>query len=159
MIGIAPRRVHQTGGVLGNHPDAVAPTWRPRMQSAGRSHDNLGMPTIRARCPACGEIELDSKAVSLRLHPSGDRGTYRYTCPDCFVEVDAPASRRAVALLRAAGVRPASGREDAWPSSPPLPFDDWSPDALAAPFSLDDVIAFHFLLESAEPITELILRV
>jgi hypothetical protein len=35
-----------------------------------------------------------------------------------------------------------------------LPYDDLSPDPLAPPLSLDDVITFHYLLEDDAAFTE-----
>lgn len=112
-----------------------------------------GMTTIRAKCPSCGAVDLAAGDISLHLHPSGPLGSYRFDCPSCGEEVDKPADRKTVELLIAAGVEP--GPKDG-PKVAPLPFEDWSPDPTAPPFTLDDVIAFHFLLEDEVAIAELL---
>jgi hypothetical protein len=89
--------------------------------------------------------------MSLHLHPSGDRGAYRFTCPECREEVNKPASRKTVAVLIAAGVE-TSARTEQELELPELPFEDRGPDPAAAPFTLDDVIAFHFALRDDEAI-------
>ena len=89
--------------------------------------------------------------MSLHLHPSGDRGAYRFTCPECREEVNKPASRKTVAVLIAAGVEASRMEEDLSApelplAAPELPLEDRAPNAEAATFTLDDLIAFHFLL-------------
>lgn len=116
--------------------------------------DNAGMTAIRAKCPSCGVVDLSPADISLHLHPSGPLGSYRFVCPQCDEEVDKRADRRTVELLLAAGVEP--GPKQPATFEPPLPFEDWSPDPLAAPFTLDDVIEFHFLLESDVAISQLL---
>jgi hypothetical protein len=103
------------------------------------------MTTIRAKCPSCGDVGMAANEMSLHLHPSGDRGAYRFTCPECREEVNKPASRKTVAVLIAAGVETASRIEEEV-ARPELPFEDRGPDPDAAAFTLDDVIAFHFEL-------------
>src|SRR3712207_8608226 len=102
------------------------------------------MTTIRTKCPACGDVDLGADAISMTLAPSGDHGEYAFTCPECMADVTKPASRRTAALLIAAGVEPSEMLE----RTPPVPiaFEDLSPTPDAAAFTLDDVIAFHFLL-------------
>lgn len=90
--------------------------------------------------------------MSLSLHPSGERGAFSFTCPECRSEVDRPASRKTVALLIAAGV--GTVPKDAEILTVPLAFEDWSPDPTAARITLDDVIAFHFLLQDDVAVAE-----
>lgn len=116
--------------------------------------DNGGMTAIRAKCPSCGVVDLTPADISLHLHPSGPLGSYRFVCPVCDEEVDKRADRRTVELLLAAGVEP--GPKEPAAFEPPLPFEDWSPDPLAAPFTLDDAIAFHFLLRDDVAVSELL---
>ena len=101
------------------------------------------MTAIRIKCPTCGEMDLAPDDMSLFLTPSGDRGSYAFTCPECSQHVDRPASRKIVALLVAAGVEPTPISEDVGPLLPP---EDRSPDPDAEAFTLDDLIEFHFLL-------------
>ena len=103
------------------------------------------MTTIRTKCPSCGDVDLGADAISMSLAPSGDPGEYAFTCPLCMVWVSKPASRRTAALLIAAGVEASELQEPA--TAPSIPFEDLSPTPEAPSFTLDDVIAFHFLLE------------
>lgn len=86
------------------------------------------------------------------LHaPLAGRSVYQFTCPACLDPVEKPADRKAAALLLAAGVdlateesllgdlRAASPRED---GVVPGQMDN-SP---GPPFTLDDLLTFHFLL-------------
>lgn len=88
--------------------------------------------------------------MSLHLHPSGDRGAYRFTCPECREEVNKPASRKTVAVLIAAGVETSRMDEDL--EVPQLPLEDRGSDPEAAAFTLDDLIAFHFALQDDDAI-------
>jgi hypothetical protein len=88
--------------------------------------------------------------MSLHLHPSGDRGAYRFTCPECREEVNKPASRKTVAVLIAAGVETSRMDEDL--EVPELPLEDRGSDPEAAVFTLDDLIAFHFALQDDDAI-------
>ena len=81
----------------------------------------------------------------MSLTASGDRGEYAFACPGCSALVSKPASRRTASLLIAAGVMPAQMDDPAPP--PALAPEDLSPDPLAPPLTLDDLLAFHFLLE------------
>jgi hypothetical protein len=90
--------------------------------------------------------------MSLHLHPSGDRGAYRFTCPECREEVNKPASRKTVAVLIAAGVETVPVDENL--EIPELALEDRSPDLKAAAFTLDDLIALHFALQDDAAIAE-----
>ncbi len=92
--------------------------------------------------------------ISLRLSPSGDEGSYGFICPECQAEVNRPASRKTVALLIAAGVEPIA-TEEAAVETTPLPLEDQNPYPEARSFTLDDVIAFHFLLEDDVALEEM----
>ena len=90
--------------------------------------------------------------MSLHLHPSGDRGAYRFTCPECREEVNKPASRKTVAVLLAAGVETSRmdenlGAPELPLAAPELPLEDRNPAPEAGALSLDDMIAFHFELQ------------
>lgn len=93
--------------------------------------------------------------INLVLEASGDRGEYGFVCPVCFDPVSKPANRKTVALLIAAGVEPVSGEVDQpLPPQPILDDEDQSPVPGAPAFTLDDVIAFHYLLEDEAAISE-----
>jgi predicted RNA-binding Zn-ribbon protein involved in translation (DUF1610 family) len=97
------------------------------------------MTSIRTNCPRCGEVEMEASLVLLTLHGREGEGTYSFVCPVCEEVVEKPADRKIVTLLRSAGVETAQGPafaqvEEGRPEGPP--------------FTLDDVIDFHFLLQS-----------
>jgi predicted RNA-binding Zn-ribbon protein involved in translation (DUF1610 family) len=116
------------------------------------------MATIRARCPSCGIVELDLSAISLSV----EVGVYAFTCPKCGDEITRVASRTTLLLLTAAGVPTSAPGEFGPPELPEieleLPFDDWSPDPEAPPFTLNDLIDFHFQLEEDEELHGLLLQ-
>jgi predicted RNA-binding Zn-ribbon protein involved in translation (DUF1610 family) len=114
------------------------------------------MTAIRAKCPTCGHVDLAANEISLLLNSSGEQGTFGFTCPECSAQIDRPATRKVAALLIAAGVEPFRMDEDAETYAPELPLDDMCPDPTAAPFTLDDAIAFHFLLEDDAWLAELL---
>jgi hypothetical protein len=100
------------------------------------------MTTIRTKCPTCGDVDLGADAISMSLTRNGDLGEYRFTCPVCTLAVTKPAGRRTAGLLIAAGVEPTELQDRA----PSMPLEDLSPTPDAPGLTLDDVIAFHFLL-------------
>lgn len=110
------------------------------------------MTTIRTKCPDCGDVDLGADEISMSLAPGGDHGVYAFTCPECSTQVTRPASRRTAALLIAAGVEPSELVDPA--TTPEIAFEDLSPDPCAPPFGLDDLIAFHFLLEDDLAVAE-----
>lgn len=90
------------------------------------------MTTIRAVCPTCGEVDLTADDIELRVSPAGS--TYGFECPGCAYPVRKPADERVVQLLISGGVKPELEAAS----------DD------APPFTHDDLLDFHFELESAE---------
>jgi hypothetical protein len=65
---------------------------------------------IRARCPACGEVELSPDDVVLRIVRTeegvvGEGSTYRFGCPDCSDVISKPADDRIAQLLTTGGVQ------------------------------------------------------
>jgi hypothetical protein len=107
------------------------------------------MTTIRTNCPTCGEVDMSPEAVLLSVRDIAGEGSYRFSCPECRTTVEKPADRKVVALLLSAGVELDEGRNE--PSA--IPEMDESlyeerPDG--PPFTVDDIITFHFLLEDDE---------
>ena len=103
------------------------------------------MTTIRTTCPRCGEVDMGPEAISLSVRSNGREGSYRFTCPSCADDVEKRADRKIVALLVSAGVDVDAPVEA--PSHPELFDEDDAPATLGPPFSIDDVIEFHYLLE------------
>ena len=95
------------------------------------------MATIRASCPDCGDVELTTADVHVRICDDNDAGTYAFRCPFCHMMVVKPAEPRTIDLLIASGVE----------------FSTWSlPDELyephvGEPINHDDLLDFHVLLQ------------
>lgn len=96
------------------------------------------MATIRASCENCGDVQLTTADVTVRMCVSTDEGEYRFECPACAELVVRHAEQRTIDLLLAAGVE----------------FVTWSlPAELfeakdGAPITHDDIIDFHNVLEN-----------
>jgi predicted RNA-binding Zn-ribbon protein involved in translation (DUF1610 family) len=104
------------------------------------------MTTIRTTCPRCGEVDMGPEAISLSVHGNGRDGSYRFTCPNCEDDVEKRADRKIVALLVSAGVDvEASGSTRSMLGT--LFGDDPGPAFEGPPFTVDDVIEFHYLLQ------------
>jgi hypothetical protein len=84
--------------------------------------------TIKASCPSCGEVELTSDDISLRVCSHGPLSYYTFTCPECIELVRKPADDHIVSLLMSGGVRaevwevPAEALEPK--AGPDLSYDD-----------------------------------
>ena len=62
------------------------------------------MPTIRATCSDCGDVELTTSDVRVRVCMEDNSGSYLFRCPTCRMAVVKPAEPRIVDLLVASGV-------------------------------------------------------
>ena len=62
------------------------------------------MATIRASCEFCGDVELTTADVHVRVCTLDSQGTYSFRCPTCDMTVVKPAEARTVDLLVASGV-------------------------------------------------------
>ncbi len=75
------------------------------------------MTTIKATCPACGEIELTPRDVSLMVCTQAALSYYAFDCPTCHGNVRKPADDHVVSLLVSGGITatvwdlPAEARE------------------------------------------------
>lgn len=94
------------------------------------------MATIRATCPECGDVRLQSKELIVRVCSDDDSAAYRFRCPRCTDHVSKPASGRIVDLLVAAGVR-----MEVWQLPAEVHERHDGP-----PLGLDDLLDFHLLL-------------
>ena len=88
---------------------------------------------------------MKAEAISLEVADDGDQGRYAFTCPDCGDHVTRPADRETVDLLLAIGVSTCEALDEARP--PSIPADDQNPFPHAPPFTMDDLIDLHFLLQ------------
>jgi hypothetical protein len=93
------------------------------------------MPTVRASCPECGDVEFPSERVRARVCYDTGEGSYTFTCPECQAQVDKPAENRVLYLLAGAGVHIETWRRPGVQAP-----------TNAVPFTFDDLIAFHDLL-------------
>ena len=103
------------------------------------------MATIRASCTDCGDVELTTADVHVRICNDNDAGTYSFRCPFCQMMVVKPAESRTIDLLIASGVE----------------FSTWTlPDELyethiGEPINHDDLLDFHDLLHDDRRLSEI----
>ena len=115
---------------------------------AGHTRKWHGM-VMKLGCPRCGEVELPVDQVGLRVGSRSQRdSSYRFDCPSCRQPVEKHADVRMLRLLRAQGIRAEeiaalTGDVPSWAASAPA-------------FSADDLIDFHFALESDEAMRRLL---
>ncbi len=62
------------------------------------------MSMIRATCNDCGDVELTTADVTVRVCTHDESGTYHFRCPSCRMTVVKSAEARVVDLLVASGV-------------------------------------------------------
>lgn len=62
------------------------------------------MTTIKATCPACGEVELTVEQIRLVVCSLPDLSYYAFDCTRCIHEVRKPADKNIVSLLISGGV-------------------------------------------------------
>ena len=91
------------------------------------------MATIRASCETCGDVELTTADVRVRVCINDNRGEYAFRCPMCAMTVVKAAEPRTIDLLVASGVA-----MDTWS----LPAELNEPRQ-GAPISHDDLLEFH----------------
>jgi hypothetical protein len=96
------------------------------------------MATIRASCPDCGDVELTTADMTVRVCSEDQRGTYAFRCPACTMAVTKSAEPRIVDLLVSSGVE-----LQVW--SLPLELRESRPTG--PQFSHDDLLSFHELLQ------------
>ena len=66
------------------------------------------MTTIKASCPSCGEVELTSADITLRVCNHAPLSYYSFVCRTCRDEVRKPADDHIISLLVSGGVRATS---------------------------------------------------
>jgi hypothetical protein len=98
------------------------------------------MATIRASCPDCGDVELTTRDVQVRVCAEDSRGSYLFRCPACDMAVVKDAEPRIVDLLVAAGVRMSVWRLPA----------ELAEERSGDPISHDDLLDFHTMLHQDE---------
>jgi hypothetical protein len=96
------------------------------------------MATIRASCPDCGDVELTTREVSVRVCASDQRGAYIFRCPSCRMAVTKGAEPRIVDLLVSSGVD-----LEVWK----LPAELFE-QRVGEPLTHDDLLEFHELMQN-----------
>jgi hypothetical protein len=92
------------------------------------------MPSIRATCTDCGDVDLVSEDVRVRVCVDDGTATYSFRCPACHMVVVKPAEPRVVDLLAAAGVHVARWH---------LPAELREPRGSGGPVTHDELLEFH----------------
>lgn len=95
------------------------------------------MATIRASCSDCGDVELTTADVHVRICDDNNQGTYSFRCPHCHMTIVKPAESRTIDLLVASGVAFTTWR---------LPAELFETH-LGEPINHDDLLDFHHLLQ------------
>jgi hypothetical protein len=87
---------------------------------------------------------MGPESIILSVQGGGREGTYSFVCPVCTEDVEKQADRKIVALLVSAGVSVAGGGQE----TPPAPAVEMLAELDGLPpLDLDDLIAFHDLLQ------------
>src|SRR2546423_2599302 len=97
---------------------------------------NPQMATIRASCPDCGDVELTTRQMTVRVCAEDNRGSYLFRCPGCTMSVSKAAEQRIIDLLVSSGVQ-----VEIWK----LPLE-LRERPVGEPFDHDDLLVFHELL-------------
>ncbi|HEC08842.1 MAG TPA: hypothetical protein ENI86_04625 [Acidimicrobiales bacterium] len=106
------------------------------------------MAKIRASCPSCGDVELTTEDVVVRVCADDNSGTYTFMCPVCHTSVIKPAEQHIVDLLAASGVKVV-----VWTLPAEL-----NEVMTGDPFTHDDLMDFHNLLHDDESMHEAMTR-
>lgn len=94
------------------------------------------MGTIRASCSDCGDVELVSSDITVRVCSANSAGSYSFGCPCCGKTVLKDAEPRIVELLVTSGVRLVTWH---------LP-DELDELKEGDPIDHDDILDFHALM-------------
>lgn len=94
------------------------------------------MATIRASCGECGDVELTTADVVVRVCTDDNQGSYSFRCPECQMMVVKAAEARVVELLVASGVTLSTWQ---------LPAELTEPRR-GDPINHDDLLDFHALV-------------
>ncbi len=93
---------------------------------------------IRATCSDCGDVELGTSDLVVRLCEDTESGTYVFRCPNCDTPVVRPADRPTIDLLVSSGCK-----LELW--NIPAELAEGRP--IGEPFTHDDLIDFHEQLD------------
>jgi hypothetical protein len=110
----------------------------PILTADSREGMGLMATVIKASCSECGDVELSTAEMMVRVCTQVDQASYIFRCPSCQMSVAKQAERRIVDLLVASGVR-----LERWD----LPQEMFE-QKLGSPICHDDLIDFHRLLQA-----------
>jgi hypothetical protein len=96
------------------------------------------MATIRASCPTCGDVELTTNDVTVRVCTDDDSGNYSFRCIHCALTVVKPAEPRTIDLLVASGVH-----METWS----MPLEVGERPVGLGPITHDELLDFHTMLD------------
>lgn len=96
------------------------------------------MTTIRANCPHCGDVQLKSTDLTVRVTAGVEHGSYTFVCPSCERAVAKDASKRIIDLLMSTGVDVQVVRAPA----------ELSETHSGPAINADDILDFHILLQN-----------
>ena len=102
---------------------------------------------IRATCSDCGDVELGTRDLTVRLCEDTEAGTYVFRCPTCTSPVVRAADRPTIDLLVSSGCR-----LELWTT--PAELKERRPSGV--PFTHDDLIDFHEILDAPDWYGELL---
>lgn len=103
------------------------------------------MALIRATCSECGDVELRSRDLRVRICTDNGTGSYIFRCPVCRMTEVKNADDQVVDILVAAGVRCVEWK---------LPAELWERPG-GETITHDDVLDFHQLLSTDDWFTQL----
>ncbi len=106
-------------------------------------HRGVEVAKIRASCPTCGDVELTTDDVVVRVCADDNSGTYTFQCSVCSTNVVKPAEQHIVDLLAASGVKVVVWTLPAELNERPV----------GEPFTHDDLLDFHSMLHDDEALT------
>lgn len=95
------------------------------------------MAIIRASCPDCGDVELTSRDVTVRVNSTTNEGSYAFQCPECQMAVSKAAEPRIIDLLVSSGV-------ELYVWAPPAELLE---SRSGPPICYDDLLSFHYDLQ------------
>jgi len=92
--------------------------------------------TVRATCPACGDVDLRTAGVQVQVCTSTGVAAYSFQCPVCQVMVNRAANDRVIDALSGVGVRIVHWELPAELAEPKI----------GPPITHDDLLTFHLAL-------------
>jgi len=94
---------------------------------------------IEVQCRTCGRVQIAADAIDLVVDRDTAAASYGFTCPGCDRHIRRPANKTVVRMLELGGVA----------AHPPLQHPERLDDEAVGlpPFTLDDLLDFHELLQ------------